>query len=329
MARGRAAVLVGCGLLLACPDPPASPPKPAPPIVEVANEGPSTPTPSEPTSAEPTPLAPVEPITTLPLTLLATEVPNDPAGTRATIRDQEAGTIAHYRVGDPVRKTAIVAAIERGRVILIHDEQRERLEIGVAPANIATGDVFYADLIDDTLGDTMADGVQLEAGPGWMIKTPAYAWGTPRTVHRLREALRAYVRVADGGPDVHVGDLSKSGGGPFPPHLSHRSGRDVDIAYVLTGRDADVSRFLRAHAGNLDRARTWKLVRALLDTRGVAWIFMDYRVQELLYEQARMDGASAEALDTWFQYPRGNRAMRGMIRDWRGHDDHFHVRFLP
>lgn len=284
--------------------------------------------PPEASPPEPPPKAtPEDPPTTLKLVLLATQVPDDPTQARATIRDEEAGTIAQYRPGDPIRKTAIVAAIERGRVILLHDERRERLEVGLAPAVIATDDVFYADLVDDALGDTIEDGVRLDPGPGWMIKTPAYAWGTKRTVHRLREALRNYARVAEGGPDVHVGDISKSGGGPFPPHLSHQAGRDVDIGYVLHGKDADVTRFVRAHSGNLDRARTWKLIRAMLETRAVAWIFIDYDVQKMLYDEALRAGASEDALDTWFQYPHGNRAMHGVLRDWRGHDDHFHVRF--
>lgn len=312
------------GLLVACGEPPT-----APDVLPTVGEPPARAAVTTADERQPVsvPTAPDDPITSLPLTLLATQVPDDPAGARATIRDHEAGTIANYRSGDPVRKTAIVTAIERGRVILLHDEHRERLDVGREPARIDPDDVFYSDLVDDTLGDTMSEGVQLDSGPGWMIKTPTFAWGTPRTVQRLREALRAYVRVADGGPDVHVGDLSKSGGGPFPPHLSHQAGRDVDIGYVLHGRDADVARFVQAHAGNLDRARSWTLVRALLESRAVAWIFMDYEVQKLLYEQARSDGASTEALETWFQYPRGNRAMQGIIRDWRGHADHFHVRF--
>lgn len=321
--RGRCgAALLGVVLGVACAD------EPTPALLDAVTEAEVPAAATEPTSDATPAVAEVAaiPDTSLPLTLLATEVPGDPGSARATIRDHDAGTIAHYRVGDAVHETAIIASIDRGSVTLVHDEQRERLAIGIAPAQIAAGDVFYADLVDDTLGDSMQDGVQLDTGPGWMIKTPAHAWGTPRTVHRLREALRSYARAADGGPDVHVGDLSRAGGGPFPPHLSHQTGRDVDIGYVLHGRDADVPRFLRAHAGNLDRARTWALVYAILETRAVAWIFMDYGVQAMLYEQALEDGATAEALETWFQYPRGNRAMRGMIRDWRGHDDHFHVR---
>jgi hypothetical protein len=276
---------------------------------------------------EPAPMPPELPATSLPLVLLATQVPADPSQARATIRDAEAGTIAHYRVGDAIRKSAIVAAIAAGRVELVHDEQRELLRAGAEPAALSPDDVFYADFVDESMPETMADGVQFESGPGWVVKTPAYAWGTRRAVHRLREALRAYVRVAQGGPDVHVGDLSKPGGGPFPPHISHRAGRDVDIGYVLRGSVADVSRFVTATAANLDRARTWQLVRALLDTHAVAWIFMDYEVQRMLYEHALAAGTPKDTLEALFQYPRGNRASAGVIRDWRGHADHFHVRW--
>lgn len=308
--------------------PPVDPPQLATGGASGGDDRVATPEP-KPDAGVAAPAVPELPVTTLALTLLATQVPGDPAAARATIRDHEAGTIAHYQPGDPIGEAAIVVAIERGRVILIHDERRERLDVGQAIARIEATDVFYTDLVDDALDDTIAHGVQLESGPGWIVKTPAFAWGTPRTVHRLREAIRSYVRVAEGGPDVHVGDLSKSGGGPFPPHLSHRAGRDVDIAYVLTGSDADVLRFLTATSGNLDATRSWKLVRALLETRSVAWVFMDYDVQRMLHAEATRTGATADQLATWFQYPRGNRAMHGMIRDWRGHDDHFHVRFSP
>ena len=289
--------------------------------------------PGEPAPAVETPaVAPdpeEDPPTSLPLTLLATPVADDPAEARATIRDDEAGSIASYRVGDPIRKHAIISAIERGRVRLLHDERRELLAVGMAPAELSAEDVFYPDLVDEDLTDDMVDGVQLAAGPGWIIKRPHNAWGTPRTVHRLRDALREYVREMPGGPDVHIGDISKSGGGFFPPHLSHQAGRDVDIGYVLRGNQADVERFGRAHAGNLDRERTWHLVRTLLESGAVGYVFMDYAVQGMLYEHAKTTGVSPQQLEAWFQYPHGNRAARGILRDWRGHDDHFHVRFTP
>jgi hypothetical protein len=284
--------------------------------------------PREPPPVEPA-AAPDDPPTTLPLTLLATLAAADPDEARATIRDDERGVIATYRAGDAIRDEAVVVAVERGRVRIEHDERRELLAIGSASAKLSADDVFYPDLVDHDLPNTMLDAVQLPDGAGYVIKRPQLAWGTPRTIHVLREALRSYAREVDGGPAVHVGDISRREGGPLPPHLSHRHGLDVDIGYVLRGEQADALRFVRAHAGNLDRARTWALVEILLESRAVGWMFMDYEVQRLLYEHAKASGASDDQLGSWFQYPHGNRAMRGIIRDWRGHDDHFHVRFVP
>ena len=35
----------------------------------------------------------------------------------------------------------------------------------------------------------------------------------------------------------------------------------------------------------------------------------------------------AKTLDALFQYPRGKRRSYGLIRHWRNHVNHFHVRF--
>jgi murein endopeptidase len=146
-------------------------------------------------------------------------------------------------------------------------------------------------------------------------------------VHLLREATRLYGRMVRGGPNIHIGDISKREGGPFPPHISHQAGRDVDIGYVLRGQQADNTRFLPAVAGNIDRERTWALLEALMATDGVSYIFMDYDVQKLLYEHARAKGVEPQRLRELFQYPAGRYAWSGKIRHWRGHGDHFHVRF--
>lgn len=316
----RALAFVTAVVVAACDDTAAAPVEAAPaPIAAAAPTIEPTPVPA-PVPADP-------PATALPLVLLATLVADDPTASKATIRDETAKTVISYRPGDPIRDDAIVVRVLPGKVVIVHDEREELLAVGVAPAELAPDDVFYPDLVDDDLSDTMADGVQLQSGQGWEVKKSVFAWGTPRTVHRLREALRTYARRDPQSPDVHVGDISKAGGGPFPPHLSHRIGRDVDIGYVLQGRSAHESRFVHTDASNLDRARTWALVQTLLETRAVAWIFMDYEIQRLLFEHARAQGVAADRLDAWFQYPAGNRATRGIIRDWRGHDDHFHVRF--
>jgi LysM repeat protein len=181
----------------------------------------------------------------------------------------------------------------------------------------------------DTDTGVLAGGMQLPPGKNYVVKWEAAAWGTTKTVRAIQTAVSEYKRRHPKGPKVHVGDISKRGGGKFPPHISHQHGRDVDMGYVLTGKDADETKFRSANAKNLDVARTWALVKAFVDTDEVTYIFMDYRIQKLLYEHALERGVSEDTLDELFQYPRGRGRSHGIIRHWKGHGNHFHVRFRP
>jgi hypothetical protein len=263
------------------------------------------------------------PPTSLPLALLATMGAPPPAPSRATIRDEDSGVIASYRPGDALRDGVEVLSIEDGLVELSNAGEVEYLSISEIPVELSADDVFYPDLLDELrLSGSMADGMPMPPAPEYTLKAEAYSWATPRTVALLREAIRAYARGRR-APKVHIGDISRRGGGPFAPHLSHQDGRDVDIAYVLHDR----ARFGLATAGNLDRRHTWELLRALLDTRAITYVFVDYEVQRMLYDHAIAEGMTPEQLDPWFQYPYGRRAARGIVRHWKGHRDHFHVRF--
>ncbi|WP_143140173.1 penicillin-insensitive murein endopeptidase [Nannocystis exedens] len=328
----RFALLPAClGLLLGCGDATAEPEvaAEAAPAVEVAPALAASPTPAtcdgcsngqvpEDSIAE----------TELPLTLLATTTAADPAASQATIRDDPSGVIRVFRVGDLVWEGATIAAVERGAVILARAGQQERLVMGTGPVELRATDVYYPDLFaDEDFAGVLAQGVKLPPGPGYVVKNEDHAWGTPRTVRLLQEAIRAYARGGRGGPKVHVGDISLHGGGVFPPHLSHRHGRDVDVGYVLQGTDADVTRFITATKDNLDVARSWALIEAMLATDQVHYVFMDYGLQKLFYEHAVAAGVSARRLNDVFQYPRGEGAPFGIIRHWRGHRNHFHVRF--
>ncbi len=174
---------------------------------------------------------------------------------------------------------------------------------------------------------SLAGGVQLPPGRHYHVKWSAAAWGTAGTIRDIQAAVAAYQRKMPGGPKIHVGDISKRGGGKFGPHLSHQHGRDVDVGYVLKGDLANETRFRSANANNLDVARTWALIKAFVDTDNVTYIFMDYRIQKLLYEYAKSKGVDEDTLDELFQYPRGRGRTHGLIRHWRGHVNHFHVRF--
>jgi hypothetical protein len=169
--------------------------------------------------------------------------------------------------------------------------------------------------------------VQLSAEAGIHLKRPHLAFGTKKTIGLLEQVARKYRARTGGGPKVVVGDISRRGGGGLGGHLSHRTGHDVDVGYVLRGADASRTHFSGVNADNLDVARTWALVKAFLDTGEVVYIFMDYAWQKTLYEYARDHGVSERELDELFQYPRGRGRSHGIVRHWKSHRHHFHVRF--
>ncbi len=266
--------------------------------------------------------------TDLPLVLMATMVGEDPTRSRATVQDEERSSITTYAVGDSVRPGVEIAAIQRDAIVFRRGDSEERLDFPEEPVAMTGREVFYPDFVDfDARVNSMDEAGQLQPGPGYVIKRPDNAWGTPRTVTAIQTAAKRYLDRGLGGPAVHVGDISKKSGGPFPPHLSHQDGRDVDVGYVLQGDVADVKRFVTATAGRLDVVRSWALLDAFLGTERVRYIFVDYGLQRLLYEHAKREGVEEDRLAELFQYPRGSAAAKGVIRHWRGHANHFHVRF--
>ncbi|MGB8329018.1 MAG: penicillin-insensitive murein endopeptidase, partial [Polyangiales bacterium] len=131
-----------------------------------------------------------------------------------------------------------------------------------------------------------------------------------------------------------VGDLSRPGGGKIRPHVSHQSGRDVDIGfYMLDRRSTPVNVHLFVKFNNqgigrqwgglykFDAARNWALIESLLSqpTTDVQHIFVSNTVKQLLLRQAVKEGANPEVL---------MRAKRVITQPSRGapHRSHFHVR---
>lgn len=268
------------------------------------------------------------PPTELPLTLLATICTPNPADAMARIRNDDTGVIRQYHVGDPLAVDATLAAVSIRAVQIQRPGDSESLAIGSQSVELREGDVYYPDLVepDDFVG-VLTQGLQLPPGLNYVVKRPDSAWGTPHTIRAIQEAIRDYHQGHPGGPKIHVGDISRRGGGLFPPHLSHRHGRDVDVGYVLKGDEADAERFQPAGPHNLDVARSWALLSAFIASGSLHYVFADYSLQRLLYDHALAAGVGPERLAELFQYPRGRHAPYGLIRHWRGHVNHFHVRF--
>jgi len=167
---------------------------------------------------------------------------------------------------------------------------------------------------------------QLTAGPGYIVRNPARAWGTFLTVTRLMEVLASHGRAHPRATPLRVDDISRKGGGSLAPHKSHRRGRDVDIRFPLK---VETDRYVAATPDTLDVERTWDLIQRFLATEDVVYIFVDYRLQKKLYEHVKKQRKlSKSKLADYFQHPRSPRSMSGIIRHEPGHSTHMHVRFV-
>lgn len=167
---------------------------------------------------------------------------------------------------------------------------------------------------------------RLPEGKGYVRRNPNRAWGTELTVSHLQDAMAAYRKKYKKGPDFVIGDISNKEGGPMKPHKSHQSGRDVDIG-LLAKDGRQLERFERMKPDTIDAERVWYLMKQLLDTGDIEYIFIVYELQQPLYEAALASGMSASKLESIFQYPNGKRSYKAIIRHSRGHDGHMHVRF--
>jgi len=163
--------------------------------------------------------------------------------------------------------------------------------------------------------------------PSLYVRRPGRAWGTDETVRWIVEAYEALREADPSAPAIEVHDLSLRQGGPMHGHRSHESGRDADIAYFQNGC-GDPCRFRRIGSEHLDVERQWRVFRHWLENGQVEAIFMDIRLQRVLYEHARERGVSRHDLSRWFQYPRDVDDRFGVIRHHPRHADHFHVRFI-
>jgi len=105
--------------------------------------------------------------------------------------------------------------------------------------------------------------------------------------------------------------------------VTHQGGRDVDFGfYYKAGKGAW---FAPGSAANLDLARNWALVRALVTRTDVETILLDTRIQQSLYRYALGLGEDKAWLDRVFYFVRGS--SDAIIKHVAGHRTHYHVRF--
>ena len=172
----------------------------------------------------------------------------------------------------------------------------------------------------------LKDWTRLEPGPGYVIKRPDKNYGRPWAIALVRQAIADLHERFPESTDVFVGDLSGPIGGRILHHVSHKTGRDVDLAYFLKG-NASIDDFVEVTPETVDVEKSWQLIESFFHTRRVQFVFMDYSLQPLFRAHAEALGYPPEDLERMFQYPREVTDRDGQIRHVKGHADHLHVRF--
>jgi len=168
----------------------------------------------------------------------------------------------------------------------------------------------------------LLNGVQMPEGPYWTLVDPAHAWGTQETVDYLCHALTAVAEKFPGTAPVAIGHISAKRGGPLRPHVSHQSGRDVDVGLYYLGPPNHW--YARATPKNIDAPRTWFLIRTLVTDTDIEMILLDGSLQRPI-EQYAIDIGEPEA---WVRgLFRGTGKLPPVVRHAPGHATHLHLRF--
>jgi hypothetical protein len=171
-------------------------------------------------------------------------------------------------------------------------------------------------------------GIPMPEGPHWRLREHRpRAFGSTTTIAALLEAMRAYGAADPDAPPLRVGEISRRGGGRIAPHVSHRSGRDVDIGYVMKVNPSENERFWRtADAKNVDAPRTWAFLQALIATGEDQQIFISAKLQPILAREAAKT-LSRDEVALIFSAMNPDPNVHTIVKHESGHRDHMHVRF--
>lgn len=160
--------------------------------------------------------------------------------------------------------------------------------------------------------------VAIREHPGLFLRAATrkhYGWGTTELIAAIRAAADHVQRTHPDAPPVVVGHLSRRDGGRLSNHVSHQTGLDVDIGYIVAR--GGLNDFGPETAETIDLDRTWTLLDGFIRTGRVQYVFTDARFIPGLRRAARRAGLSPERVAQLF---------RGVIRHEPHHDTHLHVR---
>lgn len=271
------------------PAPTAQPPAAAPPTGKPPSAGDSAP-PAEPDAGQPT----ADPA-------YSGESENEPL-------DDSGGTGAASYLGHGTKQPDPFAGMtdkQLDKTLLDNPQKLGSISVGTCDA----GALF--------------NGVQLPPGEHYKRVDAAHEWGTQETVDDLIRCIEHVNDEFPGSPPMYIGHISARHGGHLVPHVSHQSGRDVDVSYYYK---PDKQRWYRyATKKNLDLPRTWAFVRAVITLTDVKLLIIDRAIQKLIKDYALSIGEDRAWLDDIFRGRPGK--LRPLIIHAEGHRTHIHVRF--
>ncbi len=172
-------------------------------------------------------------------------------------------------------------------------------------------------------GGRLINGIQFpNQFPGYVIRDPERSYTCPEVVGALLDAIDAVRQKFPDTCDVFLGDFSSRTGGGALHHRSHQNGRDVDVGlYAKGNRPLDTLVVMTEE--NLDAPKTWCLIQNIINSQRVQYIFLDRRIQKVLYDYAASIGTDPAYLDRVFGTAHG-----ALIQHVPGHNDHMHIRFF-
>jgi len=171
-------------------------------------------------------------------------------------------------------------------------------------------------------------GIPLPEGEHWRLREfRPRGYGAKHTIGALLTAFRTYGAAHPDGPAIRLGEISRRTGGRVKPHVSHRSGRDVDIGYVMKASPLDDEHYWRrASAKTMDAAKTWTLIKSLIATDQVQRIFISAKLQRVIAKEAAKE-LTPEEVNLLFDAVNPDPRVMTVVAHEHGHMDHMHVRF--
>ena len=155
-----------------------------------------------------------------------------------------------------------------------------------------------------------------QPAPGIKAACVPGCYGTQMMIDLLKSMGAQYADYYGQDQRLTMGGVSRKGGGPFPPHVSHQKGIDADIVFVNhKGFDPLANAMVVA-----------SVVRVLPGFRhinGREYFLVDQSKHAAIGQG--LDALQRQGVLTAEQAARG----KSVLVHWPNHNDHFHIRILP